>query len=82
LSASANESNGADKYQDSERGSSTGTESRGCSAPLEAENQPQAGPSFEDITPVPILNPPPKQRKKTAAVLTDKEHLIQAKIHR
>jgi hypothetical protein len=49
LSGSANETNGTDKYQDAERGSSSGTESNGFSAPLQAKNQPQAGPSFEGI---------------------------------
>jgi hypothetical protein len=49
FSGSANETNGTDKYQDAERGSSSGTESSGFSAPLQAENQPQAGPSFEGI---------------------------------
>jgi hypothetical protein len=34
FSGSANETNGTDKYQDAERGSSSGTESSGFSAPL------------------------------------------------
>jgi hypothetical protein len=37
---------------------------------------------FEDISPVPTLNPVPRWKKKTAAVLTDKEHLNQAKLRR
>jgi hypothetical protein len=40
LSASANDSTGTDKYQSSDRGSHSGTESSRSSAPLQAENQP------------------------------------------
>jgi hypothetical protein len=49
---------------------------------LQAEKQLPAGPPFEDIGPVHVLSPQPKRRKNTFAVLTDKEHLSQAKMLR
>jgi hypothetical protein len=69
LSASADGNSGTHKYGGSDRGSYSGRESSGSSAPLGAGNQAQAGTSFEDIAPVPILDPLPKRRKKTAALL-------------
>jgi hypothetical protein len=80
LPASADGNNGPHNYQAPDHGSHSGTESSGSSAPLQAGNQPQARTSFEDIAPVPILASLPKQRKKTAALLTDKEHLNQVKM--
>jgi hypothetical protein len=49
------------------------------SASVQAENHPQVGPTFVDISHVSILDPLPKHRKKTAAVLRNKGHFNQAK---
>jgi hypothetical protein len=57
-------------------------ESKAFSPSLHAGSQPQAAPSFEDINVVPILDPLPKRRKRTRAVLTENEHLSQAKMLR
>lgn len=68
------------------------TDSRGCAQVLlpqkdnsrleaQVENQPMSGTSFEEITPVPILNPlPSKRRKKTAEVLTEETRKEAARV--
>jgi hypothetical protein len=81
-SASVNDNDGTDKYKSSDRGSLLGTKSSRSSSSLQAGNQPQAGPSFGVIGPVSISDPLLKRRKRTTAVLTDKEHLHQAKLLR
>jgi hypothetical protein len=51
-------------------------------APVQAENHPQAEPTFVGTAPVYILGPLPKHRKETAAILTNRGHFNQGEMFR
>jgi hypothetical protein len=46
-----------------------------------SNGESHARPSFEDIAPVPILDPVPKRRKRTGVMLTNQEQMSQARTH-
>jgi hypothetical protein len=82
LAASATDTDKVEQPQATDNISVSSIDSNGHAtmSGTQSNGESHAGPSFEDIAPVPILNPLPKCRKRAAVTLT-KEQISQARTH-